>query len=239
MPIRQRRSSVPSDPQTSRPEPGAGVDAFLGHISSLIHVGANDGMERRQYAKHGLDVLWVEALPECFDRLEHNLRDYPKQTAVRALVTDKDGGEYQFNVANNVGSSSIFEFHRHREIWPHVHSQRKLPMTSVTLPTLMAGLGGGGVKYEALVMDTQGSELLVLRGAESILGQFSFIKTEVADFEAYRGCCQLADMEEFLAARRFRRLDSRCFAKGPGGESYYDVTYVNCERGGGLQPPSP
>ena len=58
--------------------------------------------------------------------------------------------------------------------------------------------------FPALVMDTQGSELLVLRGADPRLPSFAFIKTEVADFEAYSGCCQLAEVTAFLSARGFR-----------------------------------
>ena len=59
-------------------------------------------------------------------------------------------------------------------------------------------------RYDALVMDTQGSELLVLRGAEPVLEHFRFIKTEVPDFEAYAGCAQLDDIERFLRATRLR-----------------------------------
>ena len=41
--------------------------------------------------------------------------------------------------------------------------------------------------WDALVMDTQEPELLILKGAEPMLSQFKYIKTEAADFESYVG----------------------------------------------------
>jgi hypothetical protein len=51
-------------------------------------------------------------------------------------------------------------------------------------------------KYQGLVLDTQGSELLILKGAEKILRNFSYIKVEAADFNAYEGCCQIDELIE-------------------------------------------
>jgi hypothetical protein len=74
-------------------------------------------------------------------------------------------------------------------------------------------------------MDTQGSELSVLRGAEPVLARFKFIKTEVPDFEAYEGCAQLRDIERFVTGHGFTELSRNAFARHPGGGRYYDVVY--------------
>lgn len=39
---------------------------FLKKCRGIIHVGANDGGERDLDARHGLDVLWVKALPNMY-----------------------------------------------------------------------------------------------------------------------------------------------------------------------------
>ena len=44
-------------------------------------------------------------------------------------------------------------------------------------------------KYDALVLDTQVLELLVLEGGK-LLSYLKYIKTEVADFDAYQNGCQ-------------------------------------------------
>jgi hypothetical protein len=81
-------------------------------------------------------------------------------------------------------------------------------------------------RYDSLVMDTQGSELLVLKGAEPLLERVRFIKTEVPDFEAYTGCARLDDIARFLEERGFAELTRHRFATRAEGGSYYDVVYA-------------
>jgi len=199
---------------------------FLRSARGVVHVGANVGQERALYAKYGLDVLWAEPIPEVFAELERNIEPFPKQRAVAALVTDRDGGEYEFHVANNRGeSSSILDLKEHKDVWPKVQFTTTIKLRSTTLPALFAREGVEPSTYDALVMDTQGSELLVLKGAESLLPGFAFVKTEVPDFEAYAGCVQLEELVRFLGERGFRELSRNRFASRPGGGSYYDVVF--------------
>ena len=81
--------------------------------------------------------------------------------------------------------------------------------------------------YDALVLDTQGSELLVLKGAIDILPHIKYVKTEVADFESYASCCQLKDLDAFFREHNFRRIAERRFAYKEGIGSYYDVLYTS------------
>jgi len=205
---------------------GPDPNRFLRSAHGVIHVGANVGQERALYARHGLDVLWIEPIPEVFATLRANVAAFPRQRALQALVTDRDDHEYEFHVANNAGeSSSILELKEHRDVWPKVAFTASLKLHSVTLPTLLARDRVDITRYDTLVMDTQGSELLVLKGAESLLPGFAYIKTEVPDFEAYEGCAQLADLAAFLAARDFAELSRSRFASRAAGGHYYDVVY--------------
>ena len=81
-----------------------------------------------------------------------------------------------------------------------------------------------------LLMDTQGSELLVLQGAVFILKNFTYIKTEVPDFEAYKGCCQLGDLNEFLSHHGFKEIIRNKFASHPNGGSYYMILFTKESR---------
>jgi len=200
-------------------------DRFLKKVKGLIHVGANTGQEIQLYAKYGLSVIWIEPIPEVFEILKSNLIGFPKQIALKELVTDLDNKEYHFHLANNNGaSSSILELNLHQDIWPEVIFEKTIKLYSKTLSSLLKD-NTNISEYDMLVMDTQGSELLVLKGAIPILQNFTFIKTEVPDFESYKGCCQLKDLQSFLSQHGFKELSRHKFATHPSGGSYYDIIY--------------
>lgn len=201
-------------------------NGFLRKVSGVIHVGANTGQERDLYEKHGLRVIWIEPIPQVFDTLKANISRYHHQRALQYLVTDQDDAAYQFHIANNDGaSSSILELKLHKDVWPEVTYERTITLRSKTLASLLERERVEPAEYDALIMDTQGSELLVLKGAVSILRNFTYIKTEAADFESYEGCCQLADIDSFLARHGYREFSRHTFAERAEGGSYYDVVY--------------
>jgi FkbM family methyltransferase len=202
-------------------------DSFLNHVRGVIHVGANVGQERDVYAARGLNVLWIEPIPEVFRRLTLSIASFSNQKALCELITDMDGQEHVLHISNNEGaSSSIFEFAEHKRLWPEVSYTTDITRKSVRLSTLVRRESIDMSAYDALVMDTQGSEMLVLKGTIEILSHFRFIKTEVANFESYKGCCRLPEMDEFLKNCGYRRVATRPFAHKAGIGSYYDVLYA-------------
>ena len=205
-------------------------DSFLEKAFGVIHVGANVGQERSLYAQNDLEVLWIEPIPEVFEILTANLEEFPKQRALPGLVTDEDGKDYELHIANNRGSSSILDLKLHKEIWPDIHYEKTITVPGVTLNTLLEKEQIDLNKYNALVMDTQGSELLVLQGAIPILHHFKFIKTEVADFEAYSGCCQLPEVSAFMKRFGFREYSRRVMIEGREGNRYYDIVYERVKQ---------
>lgn len=204
----------------------ADTNFFLKEISGLIHVGANIGDERKTYAKYGLDVVWVEPIQEIFENLKKSLAAYPQQKALQYLVTDCDDIEYPFYVSSNDGaSSSILEPKMHKEVWPHVTFQNTLKLKSITFKSMVERESIALENYQALVLDTQGSELLILKGAKELLKNFSFIKTEAADFESYAGCCTLDQLSSYLAEFGFRELMRKPFKSKEEVGTYYDVLF--------------
>jgi FkbM family methyltransferase len=206
-------------------------DSFLKQVRGVLHVGANSGQESDWYASHGLNVAWIEPIPEVFRQLQANLKNHPKQRAFQYLVTDQDDQDYTFHIANNNGaSSSILELDLHEKIWPEIAYSATMTLRSITLTSLVKKEGLDLDQHNALVMDTQGSELLVLRGGVELLPMFTYIKTEVADFRSYRGCCLLGEMDQFLSQHGFKRYHKHKFASAKDVGSYYDVVYRNVSR---------
>jgi FkbM family methyltransferase len=201
-------------------------EAFLARARGVIHVGANTGQERASYASRGLRVLWIEPIPLVFDELLANIAALPGQIAARALVTDVDDRPELLHISNNHGaSSSILPLGRHREIWPEVDFVDEIAVASITLPSLLRREGLAGEDYDVLVIDTQGTEELVLAGAEPMLRNFAWIRTEAADFESYIGCTTVDRLVEFLRPRGFALYSQRKFAQAPAGGSYYDLLF--------------
>ncbi len=206
----------------------APTERYLGRCESIIHVGANHGAERETYARRRLRVLWVEASPEIFAMLESNLRPYPEQTAIQALLTDTEGTEHVFHLANNGGqSSSIFDLAAHRSLWPDVHYTGTVTLRSRTLAGVLRDAAYKPGAFDALILDVQGAELLVLKGAGEWLDHFRYIQAEAADFEAYRGAGTLAEITAFLKARGFEATHRVRFAGRAGLGHYYDVVFKN------------
>ena len=113
-------------------------DSFLKHVSGVIHVGANTGQERKFYADHNVNVLWLEPIPEVFEKLKENIKEYPNQKAYKYLVTDVDNKKYKFQIASNDGkSSSILTIGFHSDIWPHVRYERSILISSITLDSFV------------------------------------------------------------------------------------------------------
>jgi len=184
------------------------------------------GQERDFYRSHGLTVVWIEPLPRIFQILDDLMVHYKKQSAYKYLVTDVDDKEYVFHVTDNSGeSSSIFELARHKDVWPWVKKHHELKIKSITLPSLLEKEGIDINLFDALVMDTQGSELLVLKGAEKLLQHFTYIQTEVVDFESYAGGCQSKDVDDYLRSHNFHRVRKDLLRHEEGIGSCHEVAY--------------
>jgi FkbM family methyltransferase len=191
----------------------------LSRVKGVVHVGAHAGEERNVYARYGLDVLWIEPIPTVFEQLCKNISALPKQRALNYLVTDRDGSEYLFNVRGT--SSSIFEIGRCCEIFPEVMTQARIILKSVTLDTLL----GDEDRYQAIVLDTEGSELLVLKGATRLLAKIRYVTTEAADFEAYLGCARVNDIVKFLNDFDFKLIQRYKWAESPQGGSIFNLLF--------------
>jgi FkbM family methyltransferase len=192
---------------------------FIKHSKGVIHVGANTGQARDIYAQAGLPVVWIEAISDVCRRLADNVARYPNQRALNYLIADKDDHPYMFKVASNDGqSSSIFDFGKHTEIWPDIAYTHTAYIKGYTLKTVLRQNAVKLDEYDTLILDTQGSELLVLKGAESILDKFNFIRAEACDFELYKGGCLLKDLDEYLIPRGFERVMTWHYKRSPQPE---------------------
>jgi FkbM family methyltransferase len=202
------------------------LDLFLQKTKGVIHIGANHGQERTLYANYGLNVIWVEPNPAVFSELVENISNYPNQKAYEQLIGPRDGETHTLHISNNGGnSSSILAIAGHKKIWKDVTYTGDVRLVAATLGTFIAEKNIKMDKYDALVLDTQGSELMILKGAADVLKKFQYVKCEVADFESYKGCCKLADLGPFMVNHGFVELSRYMYAGSPRTGHYFDVVY--------------
>lgn len=205
--------------------------AFLRDARGVIHVGASYGQERELYHAFKLRVVWIEPIPEMFNELSRNISKFPEQRALNYLITEVDGKEFPFHIANNFGlSSSILDLSAHSEMWPKVTYTKTLTLTGVRLGTALERERVDITQYDALVLDTQGTECRIMAGAVELLPMFRFIKVEVPDFESYKGCCQIGEVSAFMATNGFAEDCRVALHHRPGLGTYFDVVYRRVDR---------
>jgi len=204
--------------------------------NGIIHIGANGGQESDIYYNNcNPKVIFIEASPFVMPELINRISKYKNQKAIQALVIDRDGIECNFLCdKNNAGqSSSLFDFHLHTKMFPKVVMGESIKLIGKTLPTILKENNINLEEYKHINMDVEGAELLVLKGASSILHNFETIILEASDFESRIGQPFLKDIDEFMSSHNFVASTKRKIHHADGVNvvsieegNYYEVTYI-------------
>lgn len=164
---------------------------------AVLHVGANEGQEASEYLNAGINEgLFIEAIPDVYERLKRNLRHTPYQ-AINACITDKDYERVVFNIANNGGqSSSVLQFGQpHITAHPTVKMVNRVEMKSIRLDTL---LDQTECVYDFINFDLQGAEGMALRSMGKYMKNVECAYLEINKRETYLGCALLPEITEIM-----------------------------------------
>jgi FkbM family methyltransferase len=184
----------------------------------VLHVGASSGQEIAEYYKNGIKAtVWIEALRDVYEQLKINISKYPDAIAINQCISDVDGKEVQFNVANNEGQSSSFlEFGTHTKEHPTVKFVNRIKMETIRLDTLIEKYRLDMDKYDFLNIDLQGAELLALKGLGEYLKGFKFLYLECNRAELYKGCPMVEELDEYVKPFGFERVETKWTGNGWG-----------------------
>jgi FkbM family methyltransferase len=183
-------------------------EKILSKVQGVIHVGASIGQEREYYAKHNLSVIWFEPNPDAFKMLQHNIAELPKQIAYPFLLTDRDDETFLLHITNGFGqASSIFDMGEQLKLYPDFVYVRDVEALSITLDTCVHEAQIDLNIFQFLVLDTQGADLLVLKGAIHVLRQIQFVEVETSSLEMYRGGCLEQEVIDFMISQGFDEQD--------------------------------
>jgi hypothetical protein len=89
-------------------------------------------------------------------------------------------------------------------MWPDLNLRmtHQLELTTTTLDTIMADVDRPE-RFDHWVIDVQGAELLVLKGAEASLAHCRSMVVEASSIDVYEGGARWSELRAFLEGRGF------------------------------------
>lgn len=194
----------------------------------ILHIGANWGQETSEYIDSFKDSLesitYIECVPSMYARLLEHTSKYNHKVKihnVEALVSDTIGTQISFHLANNdCGSSSIYPPNPDEWAWKHVAFEGELQLTTTTCDALVEN-GSLQAEYDTLVLDTQGSELNVLKGMSSILPHVKQAIVEFSRRSFYKGGVLLPELAYFLGSNG---LEPHYIPEGDHGDAIFKLS---------------
>lgn len=189
----------------------------------VLHVGANRGEEAPVYLELGIKKqIWIEAYEPVFRQLKETLANNPEAIAWNACIGDENGEKVIFNVSNNGSqSSSILELGTHKEAHPEVHYINHIEMKTQRIDKLFQDPFVNADNYDFLNIDLQGAELKALKGMGKLIEGFKWAYLEVNQKELYKGCALVEDIDFFLGAYGFTRVETKWCGNTGWGDALY------------------
>ena len=181
----------------------------LAKAKGVLHLGAHKGQEADIYQWLGKKVIWIEAIPRIFDQLKDNLYFYDNQEAYCLLLGDADNVKKSFFISNNdSASSSLFKFSKNTldgKYFSHTKLKIKdqIILEMSKLDSFIKKNDINISEYNHWIIDVQGAELLVLKGAENCLKFCDSLLIEVSKVDIYQGGVLWPELKDWLIERKF------------------------------------
>ncbi len=174
-------------------------------ILTLVDVGSAGGVHRRwQNLRPLLSAILFDPREAAANGVigRGGVRLYP-------VALGREAGEADLHITALANMSSLLRpdpdvFGRYRKKGADA---RVVGTETVLIDTLDAVAEADGFTPHVIKVDTQGSELMVLAGAESSLQSVVLAEIEVSFFERYVGQPLFADVEAWMKARGFEMIE--------------------------------
>lgn len=196
----------------------------------MIDVGAAFGSVALYFSEryNDLKIYCVEANPEILPRLKETISDR-KNIELKHMALGKIPGESYLHVTANQLSSSLNELDTtEMSHLPQDHQSwlEEVKRVKVQVSTLDAEFKNES-QVLLLKLDTQGTELDILKGGIELLKRTRFVLTELNNHQLYKGACQYYEVDEFLRGQSFRLVDLVVTYHTNEEVQEYDALYEN------------
>ncbi|MDO6413674.1 FkbM family methyltransferase [Sphingomonas sp. BIUV-7] len=172
---------------------------------AVLHIGANTGAELEEYRSIGIGSgLLIEPVSRTFALLEEKIANFPGFVAEQALISDADDQELTIRISSNMGeSSSILALGTHAQHFPGITVTDEETLISRRLDSLLIQRAEIN-RYDLWVVDVEGAELHVLRGAREALRAAKIIMIEIHDEATHEGAPHWSEIQSFLEPYGFK-----------------------------------
>ena len=167
----------------------------------VVHIGANEGYEVQWYLALGLKpILCFEPLLEAAEKFWSRYK--PDDAHLELLALGNIDGEALLHVTpgDGQGSSTL----------PGLPPEYREVATEIVQMARFWTWARGNLyepsHYDTLVIDTQGTELDVLRGMDDYLESFRFLNIECSLEPVYRGGARAEEVIVYLARYGFKPI---------------------------------
>ncbi len=188
----------------------------------IIHIGARHAEELEIYKHFKIkDILWIEADPTAEQRLRKVINNSPGSKLAFFAATDKNGTIDLYRTTNEGHSSSIFKLKNHLLMSPDVKEDQIITVSQKRLDDyLKENADLKNIRYNIIVIDIQGAELVALTGAIQTLKDIDAIIAEINYDELYAGAVIVRELDNFLIKHNFVRVDSISVNRAYGNSLY-------------------
>lgn len=180
--------------------------------STVLHVGAHYGQDRRSYLLLGVkEIIWGEASKAAAAKLRAR---FPEDKVVEGIFWDKSGLQMNFFESVETQNSSAIK--------PiNLESFSLISGLTVTVDEVMSQKSSSDMIL--IVLDVQGAEMNVLKGATETLKRAKYIVIEIAlHSQGYEIAPTEKEFDTFMKNQGFTKSIDRVSHDG----SYKDQLYI-------------
>lgn len=193
------------------------VNKYSIKVDGCIHVGAHHAQEHPDYVAAGVKrFVYIEPCAGTFNVLKNKFAGHHHIQLFNVACGDVEGQQLMYTGSQNDGqSNSLLKMQKHLQIHPGI----TLPNTELVTVKRLDSLGLAHKGYQLLVMDCQGFEGRVLKGAVETLKQINYVYTEVNRDEVYQGCTLVDELDKLL--HEFNRVETGAWVGGMWSDALY------------------
>jgi len=192
---------------------------LIRQAKGVLHIGGHYGEEAEVYGALGKPVLWVEGVPDYFKVLVENIRAFPRQQALNYFLSDSHQITAPFYVTNNEGSSSSLLKLNEKNPFKGLEISDVLTVETFCLNEILSS--DDIINYDHWIIDVQGAELNVLKGAGDYLKFAKTLVIECSTYELYSKQAHFRQIADYLGSLGFIYLWTM------PENSHGDVIFVN------------
>jgi len=194
------------------------------NIQTVIDAGAGTGQFARRIRNtfSSASLICFEPIDACFQEIQSYFKDDP-HISLHKLALGEQAGSFEFHVHKNPGSSSFLKMTDiHTNAYPGSGESESVVIQTIRLDEFL-----NNTTPDAEIMlklDTQGTELSILKGAGAWLDKMKVILVELNFAETYEQCPLFDEVYHFLRAHHFSLAGIE-----NASQSLHDGSFLQCD----------